>query len=441
MGGLQERRSLEFYLKRASLCPEGPILETWKEVRQRYCNEAYLPKFQKRHTGLSHDGTVSDELWAEIVKSINKDAGPGVDLCYEYKTNKDVLEELGEAELRKLVQERIKKRIDFFDFQGLSYLSTTEARKADALELVERGLVDPIRVFGKNEATKKTKMTRVINSVSLIDSCVERVSSLAVANLFSNDWMNSPSAVGIQLKDIDALIEFRRKTSSEFGSEDVEQDDVQGYEYSYRTQCMDVAHDIESWLDQGKFPDERDYTWTAVAKLRCVTSWIDKAPSVVVFSDGIVAVVDDSWLRSGKFVTAFHGTHVRSALVSIASSLLKKSYCRTPAKSNGDDCLSKFTGLDLTETYRSLGFVITDKRVSRGAEPWSFCSHLIFREIHYPESISKTTLNLLRNSKVTPELYDAFVFTNAFRPDVAEVMKFVLEVVSEAEEALEVTSE
>lgn len=425
LGGPQERKSLEFYLKRASQTkPQDGVIELWRRIRREYCDTVYR-KFVKDFPGLEESGFISDELWAEIEKSINLDAGPGVDYCYEYKTNRDLLDPSGER-LRADVQRRIYNRMAFYETA-----ISCDPSSAEALQLVVSGLQDPIRVFGKNEPTSWSKETRVINSVSVADSCCERVLTLRRANAFTVDWMDGPSSVGIQLKDEQAMIEFREQVEKRLG-EEVTNDDMQGYEYAFRQECVEVAYDIECYLRSGKFLDETDRfdTW---AKLLYVEKWLTLAPSVIVCSDGVVLLTNEVWLRSGRFKTSFHGTHVRSALTSLAASFKEGKFVYVPSVSNGDDNLSKHIGeLD----YSPLGFVVTDRRVSKGADPWSFCSHLIFRDCHYPESVSKTILNLLRNKKVTPELYDAFRFTNCARPDWPEVDKFVQALVEEAESLL-----
>lgn len=414
-------------MERASKVKQSKLSATWGLIRDDYCSQVYANHIEK-NTGLDENGVISDELWEEIVSSINLASGPGVDECYEYRTNKELLEG-GSDDLRKQVQQRIYDRLAFYE-EAL----TTNPKDADALELVERGLQDPIRVFGKNESTSSSKPTRVINSVSVKDSCVERATTLRRANKFSKQWMEGPSCVGIQLKDVDALREFRAKAEKYFGDE-VEMDDMQGYEYSFREECHDVGHDIEMYMHCGRFHDELPMCEVDVTtKLLYVDAWLAKAPSIIVCSDGVVLETSECWLRSGRFKTSFIGTHVRSALCSIAASAESSQFEYVPAKSNGDDCLSKKWDLQLN--YSNMGFTVTDRQVARGPEPWSFCSHLIFRDTHYPESICKTILNLFRNGKVTEELYDAFVFINRCRPDWPEIERVALDIIESVESAL-----
>lgn len=418
---------MDFYLSRASENKASVTLPiTWEAIREEYCLENYYLAMQPPK-GLSPEGVISNELWEEILASVKLSASPGVDLCYEYQTNGSFLED-GGVNLRKLVQARIFDRLRFFD-----EACESEPSKADAFTLVESGLQDPIRIFGKGDPTGIHKETRMINSVSIVDSCVERALTLRKAQYFTDRWMEGQSAVGIQLKDIDALREFRFRAEKYLGNK-VSNDDMQGYEYSFKEDCMDIAYDIECYLNQAKFDKDVTYEFDVYAKLLFVENWLAKAPSVIVCSDGVVLETSECWLRSGRFKTSFYGTHVRSALCTIAASAANfGSYTFVPAKSNGDDCLSKWIeGLD----YKELGFVVTDSKVSEDDMPWSYCSHLILRDTHYPESITKTVLNLLRNRKVTPELYDAFVFTNRDRPDWSQVDETVRAIIQEAEDLL-----
>lgn len=379
-------------------------------------------------TGMSEYGEISDELWSEIVASINLQSSPGMDECYEYRTNKELLAG-GDSELRAAVQQRIYNRLAFYE-EALE----RNPKDADAFDLVERGLQDPIRVFGKNESTSSSKPTRIINSVSIKDSCIERATTLRRATKASKQWMEGPSCIGIQLKDIEALREFRQKAEKYLGNE-VEVSDVQGYEYSFKEDCHDVAFDIEMYMHCGKFHDEEIvFEKDVTAKLLYVENWLSKAPSILVCSDGVVLETDECWMRSGKFKTSFQGTRVRSALCSIAATAETSGYVYVPAKSNGDDCLNKYMGSKLN--YDSLGFKITDNYVAVGVAPWHFCSHLIFRDTHYPESICKSILQLFRNRKVSEELYDAFVFVNKCRPDWPEVEAVALSIIADVEAAM-----
>lgn len=415
------------------------LLAAWKSIRTEYCSTILKP-FVKRHEGLDKYGTMFGDLWEDMVDSINTKSGPGVDLCYEYKTNKEVLENMGPDELRKRVQSRIYARISYsgIDFPYDGSIDHDDAEKR-AVALVKADLVDPVRVFGKDESTKSDKETRIINSISLVDSMVERALCLRAANRFSERWMVGPSAVGIQLKDIGALREFRSRATQYFGSDEVEQNDCRGYEFDFSHGCTQIAYDIECYLDQGCFDNHDDFEWDSVADLREVTFRLARAPSVIVFSDGVVAALHYCWLRSGKFVTSFHGSQVRSALVSCAMKhainygMTKEKNPIVRAKSNGDDCLNRNPGLDLAPAYLDFGFVITDRRSSKGSDPWSFCSHLIFEGVHYPESVAKLLLSLFRHRVVTPELFDQFCYEVKDRPDFAEIVKFVEEVITEAE--------
>lgn len=395
----------------------------WNGIREDYCLNVYSGHVEEK-SGLGPHGEITDELWESVLKSLKRDASPGVDLCYEYKTNAHLLEG-GDDKLRAMVQQRIYDRLAFY-----RTAQEAEPKKSNALQLVEDNLQDPIRVFGKNESTGVHKPTRVINSVSVVDSGVERVLSLATASKFSDNWMEGPSSVGIQLKNLDALVEFRSKAERYLGSS-VVVDDMQGYEYSFKDDCVDMAFDIEVYLHAREFyPRVEEDVYV---KLLFVENWLTKAPSIIVCSDGVVLETAECWLRSGRFKTSFYGTHVRSALCSVAASMKGKvfEYMWVPAKSNGDDCLSSYVGYELD--YVPYGFVVTDRRLSTGIEPWSFCSHLIFRDTHYPETVCKTILNLLRNRKVTHELYDAFAFVNRERPDWPILEEFISRLISEAE--------
>lgn len=377
----------------------------------------------RHYTGLDTqfplDLPVSDDLWKQIKDSIKRSSSPGVDFIYFYKSNGDLLDN-DETELRRRVDARLRARLEW-DFSKYSQL-TPDERKVAAMAVVEEGLVDPVRVFIKNEPTKKDKQSRIINSVSVVDSCCQRVTSLQRANKWISSWCKGVSSAGIQLKDVECMKYFRDKTQ-QFLGQSVESTDVQGFEYSFGAACHKIALDIETYMACGSFdPAEPS---VEIRLLRAETQ-LSMLPRVVLTSNGDVHIVDFVWLQSGKFTTSFAGTHVRSALVSIAATIRDGFPVLVNAKSNGDDCLNSYVG-DLTDAYLKMGFRITDQQVSIGAQPWGFCSHVIAEESHYPESYTKTLLSFLSQKVISAELFDQFAFVNQLRPDWEEMKQFLVE--------------
>lgn len=423
-----------FYLNRARGYAAGEDLyAAWLKIRKQYVQQYYSDLKPVPEVGL--DGTLDGALRPEIIRSIKESASPGVDLCYTYQTNADLLVD-GGLNLLAMVEERIRKRLSL----PLPEYAGLDVPRLDPLKLIEDGLMDPVRLFCKNEATSNSKPTRIINSVSVVDSCIERATTLWRAEAMTNDWMSGQSAVGIQLKDVSALAEFRRKGETWFRRPgeplQVENSDVQGYEYSFKRECHAIAFEIEFHMQYGVFPDEvRSVAdFPPIGKLLYVEYVLSLQDRVCVCSDGVVLNVEDCWLQSGRFKTSFFGTHVRSALCSLVASSCANDVVLVNAKSNGDDCLNTFISNDFAAQYQRFGFKITDNKVSVDDDPWSFCSHLIFREEHYPESFAKTLVMLLRNSKVTPELYDAFAFVNRARPDWPQIDALVKAIVANTDD-------
>lgn len=425
--------------------------DVWAKARRSLCEQAYPPKLRwKFPSPFDSSGSIREELWDEILRSIKKEAGPGVDLCYEYKTNADVLADGGEM-LKKRVEDRIKRRlsIDPAVLESLVMQSRSgedvEVHAGIGLDLISENLISPTRVFCKNEATKKSKETRIINSCSLEDSCIERVTTLLRASRFVDVWGDGPSSVGIQLKDVQALREFRWKVEGRFSSK-VDHSDIQGYEYGFGELPHKMAFDIEFWMESGEFYDDVSRPLTPVEHLLVVDYYLSLLPRILVFSDGVVAVANKVWLQSGRFKTSFWGTHVRSMLCSLVELVVtgwspaKGQPQYLPATANGDDCLNKSSEArvgqktyfeDTVNGYEQCGFVLTDLVTSTGESPWDFCSHIITRETHYPASCTKTILQLFRNKQITEELFDAFMFVNKDRSDIVEIRNFVMSLAGE----------
>lgn len=184
---------------------------------------------------------------------------------------------------------------------------------------------------------------------------------------------------------------------------------------------------------------EKGVSLSPVEHLLVVDYYLSLLPKILVFSDGVVAVVTKVWLQSGRFKTSFWGSHTRSMLCSIVD-LLRSSWDGsfppplTGATSNGDDCLNAVNSSlrldgsleDTVKGYAQCGYVLTDLQTSKDSEPWDFCSHIITRDTHFPASCTKTLLQLCRNKEITPELFDAFMYVNKDREDIIEIRDFVL---------------
>lgn len=457
-GGVQERKSLDFYIGRAKQSPPEPdlLLNIWREMREEYCLKFYGPHKSTEGTIIMKDGVpmVDPNFFQDLVDSVNKSASPGVDLCYQFQTNRSYLEYGSKFEYD--LNDRLKSKINWYD-AGMPEYSPEE--------MIRRNITDPIRLFCKNEAQKKNKETRLINSVSVLESGCSRLKSMKRTMEFVDKWTDGVSSVGIRLKDIHAVKEFRRRVAERLGL-DIESSDVRGFEYCFAVACHFMAMDIEYYQETGTFPDLRPAR-SVVEKLIVLEAVLETMKKIYVCSDGYVLECDFSWMNSGKFTTAFYDTHVRSALCSVVATLNirdredrgveincppnwcvskpkrtdfpdtfhalstgpRRTIVLVPAVSNGDDCLNS-AGFDCSSEYRRIGFVITDRVVASDNDPWPFCSHLIYGETHFPESLAKTLLQLLRNKTVTTELWDAFVYVNESRPDWPRISEFVLNLIS-----------
>lgn len=386
----------------------------------------------QRNDGINEDGTLTDQKWLEIVESINKDASPGVDYCYQYKRNKDLLDSDPNG-FRQRVESRMAKRLELF--KNPIQVDGVE----EAIQRIEMDLVSPVRVFNKDEPTKWTKETRLVNSLSAEDNAIEKATSLKKANKFMDHWMDSVSTVGIKLKNVECMAEFRAVSEEFFGVPEgasVENTDVRGWEWAFKKVAHRIALDIEFYLETGGFPEDLPVTeWSPTLRLLWVEHHLSVASKVLVLSDGRALWTDHVWMLSGKFKTSFQGTHVRSALCSIVATMRANRPVVVAAKSNGDDCLNKtFKNLDYTSEYLEAGFVITDRFVAaRPADAWSFCSHRILRDNHYVESITKLVLSLFRHKELTCELWDDFSYNVRTRPDFESILSLVREVLGREE--------
>jgi mRNA-degrading endonuclease RelE of RelBE toxin-antitoxin system len=141
----------------------------------------------------------SSELRERIrvqISNLKPSSSPGYPYMLWAKTTSELISTMGETWLVDLVYYRIVL---------LMLTPAWRIRRLSAVERVEWGLVDPVRVFVKNElhSTKKVRQGRyrLIMSISVVDQLVDRVFSTEQNSEEIRHWKHIPSKPGMGLDD------------------------------------------------------------------------------------------------------------------------------------------------------------------------------------------------------------------------------------------------
>jgi len=363
---------------------------------------------------------ISDDYWLDLVNSIRAQSSPGVDFCYIYPTNSQLLEK-NPALLRRRVEEGVTNLISSFRSCG-SLLEVETLFRVSTFSKVENkvalGLDFPVRTFVKKEVTKISKEPRIIYSQSIEASCIEKLPLLLQFDSLINNWGIGPSSIGISLQDQSLISKFRSNNVKRLISHgcSIMNSDFQGFEYSFNQQIFEIAFRLE-WQFRfhcGFHEETFDSISGSIDKMLTLINHHNTCSSkMIINSDGVVLHVDRIWLLSGRFKTSFYGTLVRSFLPTVINGFIR--YVK--AVSNGDDCLEELlvSKDDYLLRYGQWGFKVTDTYICGPEDPLHFCSQIINVSSHYPESVLKSLLTLFNHKVIDEQLYDQFrtLFVNS----------------------------
>lgn len=256
----------------------------------------------------------ADILTAEMT-NVKPSASPGYPLMRLCPTNAVLFETMGVSHIHALVMRRLEL---------LSQHSVAEIQSMSAEELCLAGLVDPIRVFVKNEvhSTKKVHAGtyRLIMSVSIIDQLVERVIDGSQDRAEIDLWEDLCSKPGMGLHDegLAILSATFRALKVAMGS------DMSGFDWHTSQWMLDadaLCRDRASGGDTGEvhmkraqlvgnavfiFPDGRVYaqrikglqksgtktTSSGNSRIRAITAKLVGGPETAVCTMGDDAVED-----------------------------------------------------------------------------------------------------------------------------------------------------
>lgn len=303
----------------------------------------------------------NDEL-EEVCRDLNMDASPGLPLACHFS---DKAACLGAA--KSLIFDVVRERL------RLLLSTTVDDTSGDALDYVEAGLCDPVRLFVKREPHTHVKAVerrwRLISSVSIVDEIIDRLifgwsSRIEIAN-----YDKLPYKPGISFNEEGATKLGKRLVSLTKGGKLVATD-VSGWDWGVKGAQMDGYARYEQLrflaiarhfgLSEIIIREQLTLIWNRVRVMQL---------KIFVASDGTAVMQEiPGVVPSGDYKTSKMNSYMRVAAGVAAGAAFVEAM--------GDDALEDL-GENLEgrqENYLKLGIRIKDFRVY-SCEQFCFCSH------------------------------------------------------------------
>lgn len=366
-------------------------------------NERLLPQYIK-HTLpeflLSYDRISWSKAIDDIKGDIKPDASPGVPHARFCRENKSLFSFFGER-FNDIVLDRIELILN---------TSIEDLKNMSRKERLDSNLVDPVRVFVKNEPHTKEKINtgrvRLIMSVSLTDKIIEMLLSRHLTKLEIQNWKNIPSKPGIGFSEEDAACVYA--------------DVMNGGPMSY-TDVKSWDWNVKQWqvLDEANFCILLANNPSDCWKHLLIAKAYLETESIYQFSDGTLVQPNYAGIvNSGKFRTSKSNSFMRVRIADLIGA--KKTIAA------GDDSVES-TVPDAIAKYLELGIVV--KEYLPVKDSFEFCSHYYGPKGSYALNKEKMVMNLLHQTpKDISEYLVAFMGFEAelcTRPDYQDILELI----------------
>lgn len=315
------------------------------------------------------------DLDAEVraaIPAVNLKSSPGVPWS-QFGSNNETLFENHEDLIVNATVERIGRLIS---------TPYKELKEMDAVELVRRGLADPVRLFIKPEPHQQKKIKsgklRLICSVSIVDQLVERVMAWRQNAYEIDHWETLPSKPGIGFDDDKIHLMWQSVRHTLFEG-NLAEADISGWDWSVQEWELWAEAEMRVALAGS---DERMAALLR-ARIRCLSL------SVFCLSSGeMIAQTEPGVMKSGSYLTSSSNSRIR---------VLAADLVGAECVAMGDDSLETWIP-DAKNRYSNLGHLV--KQYERCGLTFGFCSHRYENGVAYPESWARTLFRLL-NQKTT----------------------------------------
>jgi len=315
-------------------------------------------------------------------KAVVQDSKPGIPYARKYRDNAHFIKEDREL-IIELVIDRLKR------------LALSDLESEDPVQLVQEGLVDPVRLFVKNEPHSERKRRenrwRLISGVSLIDQLVERLLFSAQNKTEIQTWMSHPSAPGLGLSDDNQLADLYLRIQALIGDGQAAEADITGFDWSVKAWELMLDADVRCDLMSASALTRR----LVRNRVFCLCRTVYGLPS-----GRLLAQIEPGVQLSGSFNTSSTNSRIRVMIAYFIGALW--------AVAMGDDCVEDF--VDNAEAkYLELGHPCKMYNARDAASGFEFCSQLFTELGAHPVDGTKTLYRLLEQKKITPELIYQFM--------------------------------
>lgn len=305
-------------------------------------------------------------------------------------------------------------------YERLKLLANFDFSESDPWELVMLGLVDPVKLFVKNEPHKMTKVVegrlRLIFSMSVIDNVIARMLFSRQNGAEIDIWESIPLKPGMGLTDEHMKLICSYVLANDRGG--FMESDMKGWDWSFQEQ--DFVADLER---RASLNGGHDTLWYKLAKAHyyCV------ARKVVVLSDGEMykqlspGIMPSGWYNTSSTNSAVRViNHEHAALLEGIEPFIMAM---------GDDGVERPVP-NINRHYETLGKTCgLMNRVSSTC--FEFCSTLFRDGIGVPQNVTKQLYNLLRHRPIAVNdavmRYDQFVYELRHEPRLPTIIRIIEE--------------
>lgn len=338
--------------------------------------------------------TVTEADVREVFELIKKESSPGFPYARIAKSKGLLIEEHATVLVRLVLA-----RLDALQNSGLNLYG--DSAHSESLEepvyLVQRGLVDPVRLFVKKEPHDALKTTqgrlRLISSVSSVDEIIERLLCSTQNNAEIDEWVTCPSKPGIGLSLDEQARRLYDSVQSHLGG--AKETDISGWDWSVKWWMLEF--DVSCRIRLARAPHNSAFAKILYARMFCL------ARSLYVTSDGnLFSQKVPGVMKSGSYNTSATNSRMRVAVAYLAGA--------DWAIAMGDDAVEQDVwGSDAV--YESLGLQV---KLSRRCElnSFEFCSNRFTDGLAVPLNWDKGLYRLL---SAKPELERALQFIQEYR--------------------------
>lgn len=335
--------------------------------------EAYvrhdLPEYLR-----SQDDNLTMSRLRSLVNFLNMDASPGVPYALIATSNRMLFDMRGD-QILEITADRLKRLLE---------VPLHELQDMSSKERYARGLVDPVRIFVKDEPHDVDKLregrVRLIMSVSIVDKLIQMYLRKHIHDVEIDNWRTIPSKPGISFNKSGVDEIYRQGRKLDVSS------DLSGYDWSY-PEWMKLA-DVEFKIHMCNNPSKM---------------WIHLMhASRICLSDVIYQTSHGKLLRlqfsgnmnSGEYITGNCNSFTRVLAASIVGGF--------PAIAMGDDCLESYVA-DAKEKYASMGLRL--KVYDPIGERFEFCSRIYTKEKSWLVRLGKVMMNAFHTDTSTLLLF------------------------------------